>query len=293
MHPIMEEERIVLRTEGLVKRYGKRTVVNDVSFDVKQGEIVGLLGPNGAGKTTLIKKLIAEAFEGEQLVLIENEFGEIGIDGGFLKEAGVNITEMNSGCICCSLVGDFGSSLKDVVEKYHPDRIIIEDDSCPFYKMPRSPKINLIRIAEKRAEILNAEFITGGRMPSGYIYKKYAPDEILKPERKNIILADVNDKKIFNENIKGIEGNLKITRSILKRSIKNIISGKNVFWILNRYGEAAEIKCDNCGNILTCKKCGAKLRVTDSGEKSECPECGDVKKIPDKTPKAITYIFFC
>lgn len=80
----------------------------------------------GAGKTTLIKKLIAEAFQGEKLVLIENEFGEIGIDGGFLKDAGIEITEMNSGCICCSLVGDFGTALKQVLTQYTPDRIIIE-----------------------------------------------------------------------------------------------------------------------------------------------------------------------
>ena len=80
----------------------------------------------GAGKTTLIKKLLSEALKGQQVVLIENEFGEIGIDGGFLKDAGVNITEMNSGCICCSLVGDFGTALKEVITKFNPDRIIIE-----------------------------------------------------------------------------------------------------------------------------------------------------------------------
>ena len=80
----------------------------------------------GAGKTTLISKLLKEALNDEQVVLIENEFGEIGIDGGFLKDSGVEIREMNSGCICCSLVGDFGTSLKEVVDKYHPDRIIIE-----------------------------------------------------------------------------------------------------------------------------------------------------------------------
>lgn len=80
----------------------------------------------GAGKTTLIKKLLDEVFHGEQIVLIENEFGEIGIDGGFLKDAGVEITEMNSGCICCSLVGDFGKALGEVIEKFHPDRILIE-----------------------------------------------------------------------------------------------------------------------------------------------------------------------
>ena len=85
-----------------------------------------LSGFLGAGKTTLIKKLIEEAFAGEKLVLIENEFGEIGIDGGFLKDAGVEITEMNSGCICCSLVGDFGTALKQVIEQYQPDRVIIE-----------------------------------------------------------------------------------------------------------------------------------------------------------------------
>lgn len=90
---------------------------------VKIDIISGFLG---AGKTTLIKKLLKDGFNGEQVVLIENEFGEIGIDGGFLKEAGIQIREMNSGCICCSLVGDFGTSLKEVVAKYNPDRILIE-----------------------------------------------------------------------------------------------------------------------------------------------------------------------
>ncbi len=80
----------------------------------------------GAGKTTLIKKLISEGYQGQKLVLIENEFGEIGIDGGFLQDAGINITEMNSGCICCSLVGDFGKALTQVISEYHPDRVIIE-----------------------------------------------------------------------------------------------------------------------------------------------------------------------
>ena len=80
----------------------------------------------GAGKTTLIKKMIQEGYKGEKLVLIENEFGEIGIDGGFLQDAGINITEMNSGCICCSLVGDFGKALTQVIEQYAPDRIVIE-----------------------------------------------------------------------------------------------------------------------------------------------------------------------
>ncbi|MBQ3650890.1 MAG: cobalamin biosynthesis protein CobW, partial [Clostridia bacterium] len=80
----------------------------------------------GAGKTTLIKKLIQEAYQGEKLVLIENEFGEIGIDGAFMQDAGIQVNEMNSGCICCSLVGDFGRALKKVLSEYAPDRILIE-----------------------------------------------------------------------------------------------------------------------------------------------------------------------
>ena len=89
-------------------------------------EITIISGFLGAGKTTLIKKLLEEAFQGEKIVLIENEFGEIGIDGGFLKDSGIQVNEMNSGCICCSLVGDFGTALKEVLDTYAPDRILIE-----------------------------------------------------------------------------------------------------------------------------------------------------------------------
>ena len=98
-------------------------VFQEVKNMTKIDIISGFLG---AGKTTQIKKLLSEALKGEQVVLIENEFGEIGIDGGFLKDSGIEIREMNSGCICCSLVGDFGTSLKEVITTYHPDRIIIE-----------------------------------------------------------------------------------------------------------------------------------------------------------------------
>ena len=116
----------MLTVKNLTVAYADTPVFADVAVHFNAGKITGIIGPNGAGKTTLIKKLIAEAFEGEKLVLIENEFGEIGIDGGFLKEAGIQITEMNSGCICCSLVGDFGEALKEVLTKYSPDRVIIE-----------------------------------------------------------------------------------------------------------------------------------------------------------------------
>ena len=111
----------------------------------------------GAGKTTLIKKLLKEALNGQKVVLIENEFGEIGIDGGFLKEAGVQITEMNSGCICCSLVGDFGKALEEVLSTYHPERIIIE----PSGVGKLSDVIAAVqKVAEKNSEVEMNSFVT-------------------------------------------------------------------------------------------------------------------------------------
>ena len=106
----------------------------------------------GAGKTTLIKKMISEAYSGEQLMLIENEFGQIGIDGGFLKEAGINITEMNSGCICCSLVGDFSKALEEAIKTYHPDRIIIEPSGVG----------KLSDVVKATQTVLNEEIVLNG-----------------------------------------------------------------------------------------------------------------------------------
>ena len=116
----------MLEVEHLRFSFGAREVLRGVELRVEPGELVFVLGANGAGKTTLIKKLLEEVYQGQKLVLIENEFGEIGIDGGFMKDAGVEVTEMNSGCICCSLVGDFGTALKKVIVDYAPDRVIIE-----------------------------------------------------------------------------------------------------------------------------------------------------------------------
>ena len=101
-------------------------VLRDVNVKISARESTAFVGLNGSGKTTFIKKMIDEVFKGEKIVLIENEFGEVGIDGGFLKDAGIEITEMNSGCSCCSVVGDFGKNLHEVIDKYHPDRILIE-----------------------------------------------------------------------------------------------------------------------------------------------------------------------
>ena len=110
----------------------------------------------GAGKTTLIRRLLAEALGDEQVVLIENEFGEIGIDGGFLKEAGVQITEMNSGCICCTLVGDFGRALREVIDQYHPDRILIE----PSGVGKLSDVIAAVQNVAKEMEVSLNSFVT-------------------------------------------------------------------------------------------------------------------------------------
>ena len=122
----------------------------------------------GAGKTTLIKKMISEGYAGQKLVLIENEFGEIGIDGGFLQDAGINITEMNSGCICCSLVGDFGKALEKVISEYHPDRVIIEPSGVG-----------------KLSDVIGAvEKVTGHEVELGY----------------TVAVADVGKVKIYMKN---------------------------------------------------------------------------------------------
>ena len=124
---------------------------NDLETEEKKLAKIDIIsGFLGAGKTTLIKKLIEEAFKGEKLVLIENEFGEIGIDGGFLKDAGVQINEMNSGCICCSLVGDFGEALQQVVADYAPDRIIIEPSGVGKLS-------DVIKAVQKAAETVDIE----------------------------------------------------------------------------------------------------------------------------------------
>ena len=122
----------------------------------------------GAGKTTLIKKMISEAYKGQRLVLIENEFGEIGIDGGFLQDAGINITEMNSGCICCSLVGDFGTALKQVLDTYTPDRIVIE----PSGVGKLSDVIAAVEGVQKEAPLALNSFVTVVDATKAKIYMK-------------------------------------------------------------------------------------------------------------------------
>ena len=157
--------RLALLAVGylIISQAGRRMVIRSKSpvcsviIEQKEGtdmtKVDIFSGFLGAGKTTLIKKLVKEVFAGKKIVLIENEFGEIGIDGGFLKDAGINITEMNSGCICCSLVGDFGKALKKVADEYHPDRIIIEPSGVGKLSDVRAAVEN---VAEEADLVVNA-----------------------------------------------------------------------------------------------------------------------------------------
>ena len=205
----------------------------------------------GAGKTTLIKKLLSEAFAGEQVVLIENEFGEIGIDGGFLKESGIEIREMNSGCICCSLVGDFGKSLREVVDTYHPDRILIE----PSGVGKLSDVIKAVQDVQAEIDAQLNSFTTVVDVTKCRIYRKnfgeffsnqieYAGAVILsrtdkaKPEKVEesvALLRELNDKAPF------------ITTPIAQLSGKKILetmeSGKSLEEEL-----LDEIICPECGH---------------------------------------------
>lgn len=205
----------------------------------------------GAGKTTLIKKLLSEAFTGEQVVLIENEFGEIGIDGGFLKEAGIEIREMNSGCICCSLVGDFGKSLREVVDTYHPDRILIE----PSGVGKLSDVIKAVRDVQEEIDAHLNSFTTVVDVTKCRVYRKnfgeffsnqieYAGAVILsrtdkaKPEKVEesvALLRELNDKAPF------------ITTPIVQLSgekiLKTMESGKSLEEEL-----LDELICPECGH---------------------------------------------
>ncbi len=155
---ILSQNRRIVPSNINEKQKGKKRKMTKI--DIFSGFL-------GAGKTTLIKKLINEAYKGEKLVLIENEFGEIGIDGGFLKDAGVTINEMNSGCICCSLVGDFSKALRQVIEEYNPDRVLIE----PSGVGKLSDVIKAVKNAEVHGAVLGS-FTTVADATKVKIYMK-------------------------------------------------------------------------------------------------------------------------
>lgn len=205
----------------------------------------------GAGKTTFIKKLIQEVFKGEQLVLIENEFGEIGIDGGFLKEAGIEITEMNSGCICCSLVGDFSKSLQEVMSTYHPDRILIE----PSGVGKLSDVIKAVRdIPDADIEITGSITIVDAIKGKMYHrnFREFFDNQI--QEAQTIVLSRTGnmDEKKLSECVH-ILRDLNETASIITtpweqldgETIKSALSAKESF----AEELLAESVCPECGHI--------------------------------------------
>ena len=206
----------------------------------------------GAGKTTFIKKMLQEAFSGEQVVLIENEFGEIGIDGGFLKDSGIEIREMNSGCICCSLVGDFGKSLKEVVDTYHPERILIE----PSGVGKLSDVIKAVRDVEGQIDAKLNSFITMVDVTKCRIYSKnfgeFFSNQI---EYAGAVILSRTDKAKQEK----IEESVKILRGINSKSpiITTPIaqlSGEKLLELMegSRSLEEellAELRCPECGEV--------------------------------------------
>lgn len=206
----------------------------------------------GAGKTTLIKKLIAEALDGEKLVLIENEFGEIGIDGGFLKESGIEITEMNSGCICCSLVGDFETSLKEVLQRFSPDRIIIE----PSGVGKLSDVIRAVaEVTKNNREVTLNSFVTVADALKCKMYMK-------------------NFGEFYNNQIEHAAAILlsrtqKLTDEKLENCVKEIRSHNPDAAILTTPWEQLKGK-----QILSAMEKKQSLAEEILGEEDICPECG-------------------
>ena len=207
----------------------------------------------GAGKTTLIKKLLKDSLAGEQVVLIENEFGEIGIDGGFLKEAGIEIREMNSGCICCSLVGDFGVALKEVIDKYHPDRIIIE----PSGVGKLSDVTKAVLSVEKEADITINSLTTVVDVKKCKMYLRNF-GEFFENQVENastIILSRTNvadDKKIY-EAIELLKEKMKEDATLVTTPIEKLSGAKLLEAMEKTVSLAEELMseevCPVCGGL--------------------------------------------
>ncbi len=207
----------------------------------------------GAGKTTLIKKLIKEAFEGQKLVLIENEFGEIGIDGGFLKESGIQINEMNSGCICCSLVGDFNTALKEVLETYEPDRIIIE----PSGVGKLSDVIKAVeQVTDGENVVLNSYITVADAKKAKMYLKNFGEFYNNQIEFANVIILsrtqDIKEDKLTKalEIIRGINDKSPIITTPWEEldgaKILEVMEGEHDF--SKELLEAAQV-CPECGHV--------------------------------------------
>ena len=170
-----------------------------------------------------------------------------------------------------------------------PERIIIEDEANPSYIIPYSLNISARSLAGYRAKVLGAEFITAGRMPSLKTYIRTRPEQTIKPERKNIILADIHVSR--KEKIHGIEGKIPLTYTLIKRTYKALSENHNVIWILNRLGESSEVFCENCGQSVTCETCGRVMKSMNDGNILWCEKCRKSRELPLKCEKC-GYTFF-
>ena len=164
-----------------------------------------------------------------------------------------------------------------------PQKIIVEDEANPSYVIPYSLNLSARSLAGHRAAFLKAEFITAGRIPSLKTYRRTKPREILRPERKNIILADIHRSR--KEEINGIKGSIPLTYALTNRTHQDLAKGRNVIWILNRSGESSEVFCENCGESVRCPKCGGLMQARNDGEILKCRRCGMLLNLPPKCVK--------
>ena len=161
-----------------------------------------------------------------------------------------------------------------------PEKIIVDDEANPSYIFIKTPNISARTLAGVRAFYLGAEFITAGSVPSLSTFKRTNPIEKFFPERNNVILADMFTSKNADE--KGIEGHIKLTFSLLKRTKRELIKGRNVLWIFDRLGESSEVFCENCGQSIKCENCGHVMRSEDGGNILICKHCGHSQNLPEK-----------
>ncbi len=221
----------------------------------------------GAGKTTLIKKLVSEAYEGEKIVIIENEFGEIGIDSGFLSEAGVNVTEMNSGCICCSLVGDFGKALTKVLDDFAPDRILIE----PSGVGKLSDVIRAVEDAgEDRLSLNGAVAVIDAKKCKVYMknFGEFFNNQI--EHAKTIVLshtAGISDEKI-SEAVKLIREHNE--SALIVTTDWNELNGKELLSTIERSAPTLADELKALENQARCPVCGEHHHHHDHNEDCEC-----------------------
>ena len=159
-----------------------------------------------------------------------------------------------------------------------PQKIIVEDESNPSYVIPYTLNLSARSLAGQRALFLGAEFVTAGRIPSLKTYIRTKPREIIRPERKNIIIADINFSR--KEETPGIEGNIPLTYTLTSRTHKELADGHNVIWILNRTGESSEVFCSNCGESVKCPKCGGIMQARNDGNILKCKRCGNFRTLP-------------